>query len=384
MDANNNNQNNGMNPQPMPAYPNQGVNPMQMPAYPNNNVNPTMMDNQMPMPGMDMSAPEMETPMPGMDMPEPEVVSPGPEVVSPTQETVSVTPDVAPTLNSEDVTVISTNRGKKGGGAAVIVIALFLVFFVFNIDKVEDIYNKYVKENILFNKNANKGENLNGGFIQVNDPNSFDTLDSIKFYNFNTTTADNALALNYKSDIDIQNAGSFNIYIEVYDLDKDLIYKNLFDPKKEFKKDTAKEYEVSLPSDVFEKIKYAKIKKYSDTENVSTSKLTCTLIEETNKYNLSYKNVFNFNNNLLLSYDVTEEIIPKEGNEEDAEVKEYKANLALAKEELVELTPTYVDGKLTYSVDASKDYTKYKLVEDSDSTPKMVRLREEKKKWKCE
>ena len=393
MDTNNNNQNNGVNPQPMPAYPGNQVYPTQMPLYPDNSVNPTMMNQgmgmpmqgmdmqqpemQMQQPEMDMQQPEMQMQQPEMDMPQPEVVSPGPEVVSPQ-------PEVAPTLNSEDVTVISTNHGKKGGGAAVIVIALFLVLFVFNIDKVEDIFNNYVKENILFNKNANKGENLNGGFIQVDDPNSFDTLNSIKFYNFNTTTVNNALALNYKSDIDIQNASAFNIYIEVYDTDKDLIYKNLFDPKKEFKKNTAKEYDINLPQDVFEKIKYAKIKNYSEKENDSTSKVTCTLIEETNKYNLSYKNVYNFKNNVLLSYDVTEEIISKEGFEEDAEVKEYKTNLEKAKDELIELTPAYQDGKLTYIVDTSKDYTKYKLVETMDSTPKMVRIREEKKKWKCE
>lgn len=380
MDTNNNNQNydasmnngmaNSVYPQQMPAYPGMEAYPTQMPAYPENYVEPTQMD----MPGMD--TPVQETTMPGMDMP-------APEMVSPEVETVAPQPEVAPTLNSEDVTVISTNRGKKGGGAVVIVIVLALIFFVLNIDKAEDIYNKYIKDYILFDKSGAKVDNLNGGFIQVDDPNSFDTLDGVKFYNFNTLEK-NKLALNYKSDTDQKDASNLDIYIEIYDVNKDLIYKELFDPKKEVKKNTVREYNIELSSDIYEKIKYAKIKKYTNEEKTKTSKLTCTLIEETDKYNINYKNVYYFTNDGLTTYDVSEEIVPKEGQEESSEVKEYKTNMEKAKEELVEVDPTYLNGKLEYTVDTSKNFKNYKLVEDLHTTTKMVRVREEKKKWKCE
>ena len=349
---------NNVTPTPMPAMPNNQVLPEPLPAAPET-INPTPLNVQ----------PEVVETQTYTETPQPEVMG------APQPETVSF-----PTMNSEEVTVISTYEGKKGGGIAIIIIVIILILFIFNIDKVEQLYNDHIKEYILIDGDAPSGNTLNGGYILVNDNSSEDTLEKIRFYNFSTNQK-NKVTFNYNSSEKYQLAGPLEIYIEVYDASKNLIYKELFNPGSDIKKNTVRVYEIELEDDLYNKVRYVSIKKYTTEQKNSTSTLKCTQVQETNNYNIKLENTYHFKNNELIGYSVSEKIIYIE---ETSDVSSYKSSMIDSVNNLTELDAKFENNELKYYVDLSKNYSNYNKLYNKGLTPVTVKSKEENRKWKCE
>ena len=366
----NNQMQGNVTPTPMPATPNEVVNPMPMPVPANPSpINPTLLNSNSP---TSVSSSVNNAPQ--------EFVNPGPVGDTPVPGNVPQEV-VMPVLNADDVTVVNTKRTKKGGGFGVIVIIIIMVLVVLNFDKVEELYNKYIKENnFLFKNTETDNNNLYGGYISVDDATSTDQIDNIRFSDFNTRTA-NKLSFQYSSEESIQNVSSHQIYIEIYDVNKNIIYKSLFEPKSDIKKNTVEVYEVDLAQDIFTRVKYASVKKYTSDDLTRIASLTCSLTEDNGSYKVVHKNKFSFVNNELTTYSVSDELIVIE---DSVESLNYKASMGETKTLLTELSPILEGNVLTYNVDTSRSYTSYTLVEEAGTTPTTVKNREEAKKWKCE
>lgn len=316
-----------------------------------------------------------EDSQPQFDVP----VTPDANMPVPTPEVEEIT---APVLNKDDVTVISTYKEKKGGGFLVFIIIAAMILFVLNIDKVEEYYDKYIKQNnfTLLGKPTVSERSLVDGFIVVNDANSGDKINNIEFYNFSNEDSEK-IKLNYVSREKYQNVGFLEIYIEIYDSRKDLIDKVLFNPVKVLNKNSVEFYEIPVTSYVQTNAKYFKLKQYTDEEKKSTSTLVCSLIEESNDYNYYYKNTYNFVNNELQDYSVNEEI---KVIKESFETLDYKKKMEEVAKNLTEVGAVYLDGSIFYKVDFSKQYYAYNVLYEKGTTPVTIKNNEVAKKWKCE
>ena len=390
-------------PQPMPATPETPVNPTQMPIPGNASpINPTLLSGTSPTNLNNivqeqmgtMKKPTEQSPInPSLlnsnsptnlnpQMPSPETFTPEMDgLVAPGPESIAPQEVVMPTMNVNDVTVVSTKKAKKGSGVGIIVIVIILVLVVLNFDKVEWFYDNYVKESVLlFKKDDADSNNLAGDYVLVNDATSSIKTSGIRFSDF-SNKEDRKVTFMYTGDEKIDNTSSLGIYVELFDANKDIIYKEQFLPSDGIKKNTSKKYEIELDKDIHEKVRYAVVRKYTSEDFTKMSAVSCSLIQDNGSYKVVFTNKYSFVNNELKTYSVTEELI---AGEETGDTISYRMQMENKKNSLSELNPTLTGNVLSYNVDASKTYNSYTLVELYGTTPTMVKYREEAKKWKCE
>ena len=352
MDNQNNNQNINSNVVPNVASPNAAVKTTPMPATPQQNYNPV---NTPATPAQSSATPMNTQPS-----------TPQPTVQTPPQSTV--TPPVPNFNNSNEVSVINTTK-KKTSNVILIIFLLLLIVFVYKIDVVIKYYENYVKTGSLKgDTETTDTDNLVNGYILINDSTGSMKMESINFYNFrkveNTT-----LSFNYLSSVDYTNSSSLKLYVEIYNSEKELLYKEQFNTVGNIEKDSVRIYSINIDNYVYTYGYYALIKKYTEETN-TTSSLTCSLDNE----DVSYKVIYNFSNDLLINYTVNKEL--KNNNKKLELDKEYKSVVNY-------FNPTYNNNKLSYSVDLNNYNNEFNPLYLKGTTPKVVTAKEELKKWTC-
>ncbi len=273
------------------------------------------------------------------------------------------------TNNKESLEVIETGKKNKASNAVLIIFLVLLILFVFNIDTVISIYEQFKESNNVTNPNNKDTNNLTDGFILINDNTSFQKLNDIKFYNFRKSQG-TGITFSYEVLAKIDDAKSLEIYIELYNSEKEIIYKGLYNPTQKLEKDTVRTYTINVEDYIYDNAFYALVKKYNDAEIKRTSVLTCSKEDQ----NYTYKNTFNFANNGLINYEVIKQ--SKRENDESLN-KEY--------EELKDMeNVTLENDTLTYKIDVNKDNGEYVNLYESDTTLKVIKDNEISKEWKCE
>ena len=312
----------------------------------------------------------------------PVVPGPAPTQAVPTASPAQAVPTAAPAqtvgtapempTSSEEVTVINTSKSRVSN-VILIIIILILVVFVWNIDKVIEMYERYTETGSLTQNNTTP-DNLTNGFILINDNSSSIKVDTIRFYNFKKSD-NNTITLNYESPSKFQQSSLLKIYIEVYNAEKQLIYKELFDTKGEIEKDTVRIYTLSVTSDVYEGAYYALVKKYTPTDEEKTDTLTCKSSNEV----YEYTNTYTFKNDMLSTYEVKKKykVAPEaseEKNDLELEAEKFKDNL----------NAKYEENTLTYTVDVTKEYEELTPIYSSSATKTVISNKEKLKEWTCE
>ncbi len=299
-------------------------------------------------------------------LPEIAPATPAPQEVS--AEETSTNENVQ-TNNKESLEVIETGKKNKASNAVLIIFLVLLILFVFNIDTVISIYEQFKESNNVTNPNNKDTNNLTDGFILINDNTSFQKLSDIKFYNFRKSQG-TGITFSYEVLAKIDDAKSLEIYIELYNSEKEIIYKELYNPTQKLEKDTVRTYTINAEDYIYDNAFYALVKKYNDAEIKRTSVLTCSKEDQ----NYTYKNTFNFANNGLINYEVIKQ--SKRENDESLN-KEY--------EELKNIeNVTLENDTLTYKIDVNKDNGEYVNLYESDTTLKVIKDNEISKEWKCE
>lgn len=351
-------------PQPMPAQePAPVPQPMPAPAQevtPTPVVAPTAAPSEV-MPKAEETTPQVAPPLPKT---EPQVVMPSPGAAP-----AEVVP--GPAANPEDVTVISTTKSRTSNIILILVIAL-LIGFVFNIDKVIEIYENYTQTGSL-TPPVEPTDNVTDGFVMIDDNNSSVKVEGIKFYYFKKADGQK-LSLSFESETKYDKPADLGIYIEIYNSNKELLYKTLFNPNEVIEANTVRKYSIDLTNEIYESIFYAKVKTYTEEEANATSNMVCKLTKD----GVNYTNTYNFKNNTLEKYDVQMELVtPKANEEEKAFESEYEKVKDLGNAKLD-------DNSLTYSVDVTKEYENYTVLYTKDATKLIIKNKEELKEWTCE
>ena len=348
-----NNQNNNQNVVPNVANPNNVVSPTPMPASPTQNyasqpqAQPTQTVPQTPVQNNTIQTP-----------------------ASLTGESPKLNVPVTPSVPSpQEVTVVNTTKS-KASNFILIVFLILLVVFVYNIDTVLKYYDNYMKTGSLkIDTNTTNTDNLVNGYILIDDSTGSIRLEKINFYNFRKSGS-LTVSFNYLSSIDYTDTNTLGLFVELYNSSKELIYKEKFKINS-IEKNSVRMQDIVLDNYVYTNAYYALVKKYTDSDESVSSSLNCTYEDD----NVSYKTVFTFNNNSLIKYSVDKSlknnISKKELDNEYNAISSY-------------ITATYANNKLTYTVDLTNYNTEFNPMYLYGTTPKVVRVKEELKKWKCE
>lgn len=296
---------------------------------------------------------------------------------NPTQETQTI----------EEITTqteVNTQKSKTSNLIIVIILLVIAVCIYF----MDDIMSFFTTTFIPAIKNNTKEEDTSGnlidGYIKLGDSSSFMKMGGIKFYNF-TTSEQNKIIFSYITDKKLDSTGSLGYYIVLYNKDKEITYKELFNVNNSVEKEEVNQYKISIDADVYQDSKYGKVIKYSDEELQKKYKITCTYTrdEEDGKIKLKYENIYSFENDLLVSYSITKDYtLPEEETETS---KKYKAELDNENEKIsgVGIKTDYKDNKLFYNINLNKLPDGFIPLYKGTSTKTMIIKKENLKKWEC-
>ena len=329
--------------------------------------------------------------------------TPGIPTAAPAQE-VSAIPEAAPAQTvvdaskAQEVTVINTAKEKKGGSTLLIVLLVVLVLFVFNMNTVINVFNNLYnsilgKPQVV--KNPNDGDNLLDGYILINEDSSVET-DNIKFYSFKKN--DDALSFTYNASQKIQDVAILGIFIELYNTNKELLYKEVFNVSNGIDREVVKSYSIVLEDDIKASVHYARIRKYTDADYKSTQTLTCSQNLSEGDIKATYNITYNFTNNELMSYNVSKEAtqsipavqtnvdgtINNEGTTTEVEKNKYEIEIENEYSSLpTSIRGSLTNGKLTYTVNLENEIAGYTPLYKKGSIITVIKMKETDKGWVC-
>ena len=289
----------------------------------------------------------------------------------------TVTPTATGQNESNEIVVNTTK--KRTSNLILIILVFLMVLFVFNIDTVIDMYNNYVNNGTLTNNNSTT-DNLANGFIMIDEA-SYMNLKEIRFYNFKKKEGSVEVTFNYEANQKYDDASELKIYIELYNSDKEIIYKELFNPGEPLEKGTIRTYTLSLTNDVYTSAFYTLAKIYTQTEENSTSTLVCKFNDDNENVTVNYEITYNFKNNGLTSYSVNKNYQLKGANTDN-----YVTELETEYNSVKDIIPSvvYENNTLQYSVNLETEIENFTPLYNKDTIINIIKQKETLKKWNCE
>lgn len=298
-------------------------------------------------------------------------------VVNPTDASTGINPhnEVAPV----ETEVINTSR-KKSSNIFMFIIIILIIVFIYKIDDVIAYFDNNFSPTISDRVENTTSSNLVDGFIVMNENNSFIKVEKIKFYNFKKSNGE--IVYNYVSDKKYKSTDSLGIYIEIYNIEKELLYKELVNISN-VETDAIRTNNIKVTNDVYQDAYYILIKTYSEDEKNKKTTLTCKYDESNDMIVLNYKITYNFTNNVLTSYTVSKEFLASDINSAQTKVKDELFN---ENNEAIKygITTEYSENKLSYTVDLNNVKEGFKPLYDSNTVRKTIINKESLKKWNCE
>ena len=190
---------------------------------------------------------------------------------------------IVPSENKPVVTEINTTTKKTNNAIIFILIVILALvsYFINDIanfyqEKLFPLFNNNDKNNDNNTSNNDSGFNLVDGYIKIGEPSSYINLKDIKFYNFRKNDSGKYISFNYLSSVKYSDIKDEEIYLELYDSNKEILYKELFNSESVIDKDSVSTYKININESEYNNVSYALVKIYSDSEKKSTSKLVCT------------------------------------------------------------------------------------------------------------
>lgn len=288
-------------------------------------------------------------------------------------------PEVAPMEAAPmEEQVISTHK-KKTSNLIMYILVIILILFVVFIDPIKE----FITDKIIDFKpnNPNTSENLISGFLKLEEKSGYIKVNNIKYYNVKKSNETNII-LNYEPYKNSSNIEKEGIYIELYNADKEILSKTLFNPSK-IEKNVVRTFTFEVTNDVYTDAFYALVKTYTDEELKSTKTLTCKYTVNNYNITLNYVNTYEFINNSLTKYNVNKTFSYKEDNTESNKYKnELKSEYLNIND--FNIKSEYNDTSLKYSIDLSNEIKDFRPLYKKDTIITIVKNKEELKKWKCE
>ena len=298
--------------------------------------------------------------------------------VQPTHTTPMPEAPTMPEVAPMEEQVISTNK-KKTSNLIMYILVIILILFVVFIDPIREFITDKVTN--FKPNNPNTSENLISGFLKLEEKTGYIKVNNIKYYNVKKSNGTNII-LNYEPYKNSSSIEKEGIYIELYNADKEILSKTIFNPSK-VEKNVVRTFTFEVTNDVYIDAFYALVKTYTDEELKSTKTLTCKYTINNDNITLNYVNTYEFINNSLTKYNVDKTFSYKEDNTESNKYKdELKSEYLYIND--FNIKSEYNDTTLKYSIDLSNEIKDFKPLYKKDAIITIVKNKEELKKWKCE
>lgn len=300
-------------------------------------------------------------------------------------EVFEMTPEVEmPQMNTEHV-VLDNAKKKQSSDIGILIIIIIMIISVLNMDKII----RFVENNIMQKpptgvSDAN-GENLYDGLVKINDEKSGITVNKkIRFYNFQKNNELFEITLNYKTLVDMKDISEKGYYIELYNSNKDVLYKELFLKEGKHTANDVGTHKIQLDSNIFESAIYASSVMYEEKDKNKETTLNCMYKVNNAGYNELYKHKFVFKNDMLVKYDVDKSLELIDVNNASAKKAKNAIQDEYDKLNMLDLPATYENEKLQYSIDLENVTSSYIPLYKKGTTSFVVNDREEYLKWECE
>ena len=289
-----------------------------------------------------------------------------------------------PQLNTEHV-VLDNSKKKQSSDIGILIIIIIMIISVLNMDKIIQFVENNIMQKPPTGVSDANSDNLYDGLVKINDEKSGITVDKkIRFYNFRKNNELFEITLNYKTLIDMKDIGEKGYYIELYNSNKDVLYKELFVKEGKHTANDVGTHKIQLDSNIFELAVYASAIIYEEKDINKEITLNCMYKVNNPGYNELYKHNFVFKNDMLVKYDVDKFIELIDVNNASAKKAKNVIQDEYDKLNMLDLPATYENEKLQYSIDLETVTSSYIPLYKKGTTSFVVKDREEYLKWECE
>ena len=200
-------------------------------------------------------------------------------------------------LDSNSITKEEKKEAKKAGISSIIIL-LPILLVAFYLPELSKLINKTPTQDVVTvpKKNIEYYETQDG-LLEINNEKGHIIAKNIRFYSFTKKTG-NIISNVYLPDKSIDDASKLNVYIELYNSKRVVIYRTKFKPGTKLNRKVQSLYEINLSDELYKEVVYASIniletKDFNDLNDI----LVCTYKTTENNYNLVTKVTYNFSSN---------------------------------------------------------------------------------------
>ena len=282
--------------------------------------------------------------------------------------------------NPTNVSEINTAKRKGGEGVLIICVVVFAVFAYFMGDIIGFIEPLFKSTNPVIESNST-GDNVVQGYLKIDDGISEKTIADLKIYKIIKNNS-SEISFTYISNKKIKSIDDLLIYIEVYNSNKELLYKNHFAPHVSGETGNARIYSFPINKDIYDEAYYIDLKIYTEEEINSKMSLVCTRTSSDENYTATSEITYNFVNNSLKTYEVNNSVtITNESPEGQQYINEMTIDNDLATK--YGITTKYENNKLNYTVDLENISEEFIPLYPKDTTRVIIVKKESLKDWTC-
>ena len=191
------------------------------------------------------------------------------------------------------------------------------------------------------------------------------------------------ITFKYLPQDEIKNVNEDNLFIQLYDEKKNVIYRTKFTSDNVLNRKVIVNSSLSTNGEIYKNAFYASIVILKDTDfSVVDNIMVCKYTTTDGNYNIINKVTYNFSKNGLASYEVDKSVVKIGLEESDVYKDGFQKEASYLKENVENLTvtDTNIKYKLNLVTYSSQEYSPlYKL----GTTIKEIKTNEENNNWSC-
>lgn len=302
--------------------------------------------------------------------------------------------------NTDDIEIVDLDTGEdkivntleqRNEFKIALIIGISVIIFALLLPTITSIFTK----DSIFSYTDKVNEIVNdktiNGMLELNKEEGSITAKRVKFYSPRKST-NNQISVTYLPETVFNDVDSLNLYIEIYNSNKELITRVKFTNITKLERKVQGSYKINLNETIYKEAKYFKITiikdKYFDKINDT---LLCKYTLNDSNLKVDYERLYNFTKNGLLSYKVAKSFTLIDTNNPDLVTKEKYTKLFntekdnLSKTNLQDITLT--ENTLEYTITLNEfkiGKSTYQKLYEQGSVKRQIELSEENMNWTCE
>ncbi len=279
------------------------------------------------------------------------------------------------------------SQEEKKENRTIIIILVVILLFALALPKI----TSWFKHSSIFSYTETVNEIIENktvdGMLEIGKEEGSITAKKIKFYNFKKRT-NNEISVVYLPETEVKEVNKYNIYIELYNSKKTIIYRTKFQSDTKLERKVPKSYNFKVLEDTYKDAKYAKVIIIKEEEwGKATNSLACTKQTTQGEYTLIEKVTYNFSELGLLNYKVSKKVeIESDTEEKNPFTKQIETESKMIdKTNVKDLSSN--ENSIEYTIELetfNAEKSNYEPLHTHGSIYRNVKLEEAYNGWVCE